>query len=105
MSETELTFEQAYNRLDELIERLERGGMSLDDAVECYEEASMLVMRCKKVLDSAELKVTEIERAASASGIVEESIEVGEMDFEADDGETLRQQFFGVSRRQDSPDA
>jgi exodeoxyribonuclease VII small subunit len=60
----ELTFEQAYTRLEELIQRLDEGGLSLDEALTCYEEASALVARCNSVLDAAELRLrTVAERA------------------------------------------
>ena len=58
--ETELTFEQAYTRLEELITRLDEGGLSLDEALTCYEEASGLVARCEAVLDAAELRLRNV---------------------------------------------
>ncbi len=61
--DTELTFEQAYTRLEELIEKLDEGGLSLDEALSCYEEASALVARCNRVLDAAELRLRNVEAA------------------------------------------
>ncbi len=58
--ETELTFEQAYTRLEELITQLDEGGLSLDEALTCYEEASGLVARCEAVLDAAELRLRNV---------------------------------------------
>lgn len=58
--ETELTFEQAYTRLEGLIQRLDEGGLSLDEALTCYEEASALVGRCNSVLDAAELRLRNV---------------------------------------------
>jgi exodeoxyribonuclease VII small subunit len=59
--EVEPTFEEAYERLEGLIERLEEGGLSLEEAVGCYEEASALVARCNAVLDAAELRLRNVE--------------------------------------------
>lgn len=57
---TELTFEEAYTRLEELIGRLDEGGLTLDEALTCYEEASTLVARCNQVLDAAELRMRNV---------------------------------------------
>ncbi len=58
--ETELTFEEAYTRLEELISRLDEGGLTLDEALTCYEEASALVTRCNRVLEAAELRLRNV---------------------------------------------
>lgn len=58
--DTELTFEEAYTRLEELIGRLDEGGLTLDEALTCYEEASTLVARCNQVLDAAELRMRNV---------------------------------------------
>ena len=65
-AEAELSFEQAYERLEDLIRRLDEGGLSLDDALACYEEASALVARCSGVLDAAELRLRSVEERAGA---------------------------------------
>ncbi len=57
---TELSFEQAYTRLEELIQKLDEGGLSLDEALTCYEEASAMVARCSSVLDAAELRLRNV---------------------------------------------
>ncbi|MDP9381111.1 MAG: exodeoxyribonuclease VII small subunit [Chloroflexota bacterium] len=57
---TELSFEQAYTRLEELIQKLDEGGLSLDEALTCYEEASAMVARCNSVLDAAELRLRNV---------------------------------------------
>lgn len=63
LPEAELTFEEAYARLEELISKLDEGGLSLDEALTCYEEASALVSRCSSVLDSAELRMRNVQDA------------------------------------------
>ena len=64
----ELTFEQAYTRLEELIVRLDEGGLSLEEALTCYEEASALAARCNTILDSAELRLRSVEESLPADG-------------------------------------
>jgi exodeoxyribonuclease VII small subunit len=57
MTETE-SFEQEYDRLEEIVERLDSGrvgdDLTLDEALELYEEGVELVRRCREHLDEAE---------------------------------------------------
>ena len=57
MSETE-SFEDDYDRLEEVVERLDSGrvgdDLTLDEALELYEEGVELVRRCREHLDDAE---------------------------------------------------
>ena len=58
-----LSFEQAYQRLDELAESLDAGGLTLAEATARYEQGMILVQRCNKLLDQAELKITSLKDA------------------------------------------
>jgi exodeoxyribonuclease VII small subunit len=61
MSEnTDLTFEQAYAQLEEIVARLESGDLTLDESVALYERGQQLARRCGDLLDSAELRVRQI---------------------------------------------
>jgi exodeoxyribonuclease VII small subunit len=57
MTKTE-SFEQEYDRLEEIVERLDSGrvgdDLTLDEALELYEEGVELVRRCREHLDEAE---------------------------------------------------
>ena len=55
-----LSFEEAYRRLSEVAVFLEDGGVSLSDAVARYEEGMQLVHLCNRLLDDAELRVSNI---------------------------------------------
>ena len=68
----ELTFEETFRQLNALAERLEAGGLTLSEAAAGFEEGMKLVQRCNRLLDSAELRMTEI-RDAYQSGVAEES--------------------------------
>jgi exodeoxyribonuclease VII small subunit len=59
-TDTELTFEQAYAQLEEIVTRLESGDLSLDESVALYERGQQLARRCGELLDSAELRVQQI---------------------------------------------
>lgn len=56
-TETELSFEKAISRLNEIAEKLESGKASLDESLTLYEEGSRLIKLCTKQLDIAEKKI------------------------------------------------
>lgn len=71
MSEQEnLSFEDALKELETIVEKLERGEVSLDDAVAAYERGAVLKKLCQDRLDEARLKVDKI-RAQKASSSIE----------------------------------
>lgn len=53
----ELSFEKAFARLEEILERMNSGSISLDDSLKLYEEADKLIASCSKRLTEAERKV------------------------------------------------
>ncbi len=57
MAGKNIKFEEAMTRLEELIVLLEDGEVSLDGAIEAYEEAIKLVKICNNRLESAEKKI------------------------------------------------
>ena len=60
----ELSFEQAFDQLEEVIARLESGELSLEESVTLYEQGKQLSARCQQLLDDAELA-----RRMGAAGI------------------------------------
>lgn len=54
---TTLSFEAAFARLEEILERLNTGTISLDDSLKLYEEADQLIGLCNKRLTDAERKI------------------------------------------------
>jgi exodeoxyribonuclease VII small subunit len=61
-SETELTFEQAQTELEAIVERLEQGQASLDEALALWERGEQLYTSCREKLDGAQGKVEELAR-------------------------------------------
>ena len=55
-----LTFEDAFRQLSEMAAQLEAGGLSLADATARFEEGMKLVARCNTLLNTAELKITQL---------------------------------------------
>ena len=54
----EKKFEDAMQRLEEIVQGLEGGGLSLDDSLKAFEEGMNLAKFCSKELEAAEKKVT-----------------------------------------------
>ena len=63
----ELSFEQAYAQLQQVIQKLESGELSLDESVALYEQGRMLSMRCQTLLDNAELRIKRLHEDGSLS--------------------------------------
>ena len=57
MEHTELTFEQALARLEEIVRSLENGQTKLEDSLALYEEGIRLSRACNERLDGAEQKI------------------------------------------------
>jgi exodeoxyribonuclease VII small subunit len=54
---TTLSFEEAFRSLQNLVERLEKGNLPLDESVALFERGTQLVRHCTALLDKAELKI------------------------------------------------
>ncbi|MDQ6987497.1 MAG: exodeoxyribonuclease VII small subunit [Mariprofundaceae bacterium] len=53
----QLDFEQALEQLNTLVEKLERGELSLEASVAAFESGVQLSRRCEALLDSAEQRL------------------------------------------------
>lgn len=51
------TFERAMQRLEQIVDELERGSLSLEDSLKMYEEGVELIKFCSDKLDETEKKV------------------------------------------------
>jgi exodeoxyribonuclease VII small subunit len=67
MSGEEPTFEQAQVELEQIVERLEQGRASLDEALLLWERGEQLYALCRAKLDAAEGKVEELARRVEQS--------------------------------------
>ena len=62
--EENITFEQAIEELENIINRLEEGDVPLDETIKLYEKGSELKDFCEKKLQSAEVKIQKINQEA-----------------------------------------
>lgn len=51
------SFEAAYQRLEQILEKMNSGSVSLDASLKLYEEADQLITKCNKKLAEAEQKI------------------------------------------------
>ena len=56
----DLTYEDAFDRLQKITELLENGNVSLDDSIKYYEQGILLKNFCEKKLKDAEMKVKNV---------------------------------------------
>ncbi len=52
-----LSFEQAYDKLEETVQKLESGNLPLEEALVLYEQGMTLAKYCGLQLDNAELSI------------------------------------------------
>lgn len=57
---SDMTFEQAMAELEQVVGKLERGDVALDDSIKLYERGAELKKRCEAKLKEAEEKVAAI---------------------------------------------
>lgn len=56
----ELSFEQAFAELEDIVGRLESGELTLEESVQVFERGRQLSDYCQDILDKAELRVTQL---------------------------------------------
>ncbi|MCQ2417670.1 MAG: exodeoxyribonuclease VII small subunit [Oscillospiraceae bacterium] len=54
-----MKFEEGMKKLSEITEKLEQGGLSLEEAVRLYSEGAAIAAECKKELDQASFRISE----------------------------------------------
>ncbi len=57
-----LTYEQAVSRLEEIVAKLEKNDISLDEALSLFEEGTRLTAFCTNKLNEAKQKITQVEK-------------------------------------------
>jgi len=56
-AQEDIKFEKALERLEKIVEELEAGGITLEDALKKYEEGVRLSRACSEKLSQAEKKI------------------------------------------------
>ena len=66
-----LTFEEAMKELEKLVDSLDKGDVSLDEAIAAYDRGSQLKDYCEKKLQEAKMKVDTIQLSDNIDTIPE----------------------------------
>jgi len=56
----EVSFEEAFRKLEKTVQAMEKGNLTLDESTKLYEEGVVLASWCNELLSKAELKITEL---------------------------------------------
>lgn len=59
---SDIKFDEAIKKLEKIVEALEKGELSLEDALDKYEEGVKLANLCTKKLEQAERKINILSR-------------------------------------------
>jgi exodeoxyribonuclease VII small subunit len=72
-----LTYEQAFQELQAVVEKLEAGDLPLQESLELFERGQALSARCGSLLEQAQLRLSELS-AGEDGTITERDFEIGE---------------------------
>ena len=64
-----MTFEEAMKELENLVDALDKGDVSLDEAIAAYDRGSQLKDHCQKKLNEAKMKVETIQSSGESNVI------------------------------------
>ncbi|MCD4971693.1 exodeoxyribonuclease VII small subunit [Enterococcus faecalis] len=76
MPAKEKTFEESLNALEEIVQRLERGDVPLEEALAAFQEGMALSKQCQDTLEKAEKALTKMMTENNEEIVFEESEEV-----------------------------
>ena len=66
---SELSFETAFEELEQIVARLESGELSLEESVKQFERGRALSEHCQNLLDQAELRVNKLTDTGSIESL------------------------------------
>lgn len=62
------SFEQSFLRLQEVVQKLSEGNLTLQEALESFEEGMGLADRCAQMLEEAELRIKQVSERSLRAG-------------------------------------
>ena len=75
MPAKEKTFEESLNALEEIVQRLERGDVPLEEALAAFQEGMALSKQCQDTLEKADKTLTKMMTENNEEIVFEESEE------------------------------
>ncbi len=62
-----MPFEAALAELEDIVDRLEKGAVALDESIRLYERGEALKKRCDELLKNAEMRIEKITLSADGA--------------------------------------
>lgn len=81
LQKTELSFEAAFARLEEILEKMNSSSVSLDESLKLYEEADKLISMCSSRLNEAERKIEILVKNRNGDVVMENDQKPSTQDF------------------------
>ena len=72
MADKELTFEQAMERLEQIVRTMERGDVPLEESLNLFQEGTKLVNTCAGLLETAKMEIEKVAKADDGTPVFEE---------------------------------
>lgn len=72
MNRKNMTFEESMQRLEQIVRAMERGEVPLEESLKLFQEGTLLVANCEKLLENAQLQVKKVLAASDGSLILED---------------------------------
>ena len=66
-----MTFEEAMVKLEKIVDALDKGDVSLDEAITAYDRGSALKDHCEKQLNQAKMKVETIQSGENGKLVID----------------------------------
>lgn len=88
-SEEPLDFERSFSRLEEILDRMNGGSVSLDESLKLYEEADRLIAGCSQKLHAAETRIEMLIKKRDGSLALDEEGSVQSSPFEMEEAARL----------------
>jgi exodeoxyribonuclease VII small subunit len=73
----EMTYEEAFQELKDIVEKLESQDLQLEEGLALFERGQSLAKRCEQLLQEAELKINQITLSDSGE-VIETELELPE---------------------------
>jgi exodeoxyribonuclease VII small subunit len=96
------TFEDSFKRLQEVVQKLSEGNLTLQEALSAFEEGIELADRCGQMLDTAELRLKQVSAQstrAAAESLAELEKVARESPAEDEGGESISVEFESYESR------
>jgi len=78
MTKKKPTFEQALEKLEEIVSGIEEGDVPLEESIDKYAEGIKLIKQCREILDTAEQKIQLLSKNQDGTLETEGQVEVQE---------------------------